>query len=64
MNRPAGVVEAAALVGSVRVCLLSDSQVLPGGMLRASVDGRMLGEELRLGLAFCLRRVFAIQFEI
>lgn len=40
------------------------SQVLPAGMLIAPVDGRRLGEALRLGRAFCLRLVFAIQFEI
>ena len=40
------------------------SQVLPAGMLIASVDGRRLGEALRLGRALCLRLVFAIQLEI
>lgn len=46
------------------VDVLRDSHVLPAGMLIASVDGRMLGDALRLGLAFCLRRVFAIQLDI
>jgi hypothetical protein len=46
------------------VYLLRDSQVLPAGMLIASVEGRRLGDALRFGRAFCLRLVFAIQLEI
>lgn len=52
-----------ALPGS-EVYVLRDSQVRPGGILIASVDGLILGDALRFGRAFCLRRVFAIQFEI
>jgi hypothetical protein len=44
--------------------LLSDSHVLPAGILIASVDGRRLGDAHLLGLAFCLLLLLAIQLEI